>query len=67
MFFCRTFIVSQFQNASLGKAFELCFRKNAVREKIVNQWEGVVEGGSITLFCQKCFSLSADKMRSGTV
>ena len=67
MLFCRSFVVSQYQKATLGNTFEHCFRKIPLEKKLWINGRGVVEGGSITLFCQKCFSLSAEKMRSGTV
>ena len=66
MFFCRTFVVSQFQNASLGKAFELCFRKMPFEKKL---WKNgrVGEGGVSRFSVKTVYSLSAEKMRSGTV
>ena len=58
MFFCRTFVVSQFQNASLGKAFELCFRKMPFEKKLWINGRGLWRE-AVSRFSAKSVFLSA--------
>ena len=56
MFFCRSFVVSQYRKATLGNAFLLCFRKIPFENKLLDKLgrglgkEGISRS-SVEIFC----------------
>ena len=61
MFFCRSFVVSSTERLPWGTLL-WCVSEKFLSRKIYRiSWEGLGEGGSITIFLSKCLCLAVLK------